>query len=254
MGSFDQLINTLRTIIATIEIERTTTAKAIELLADAKTAFGHISHGSNRPEATQVTQRYSQALEAIHEALGALTNSASQISQYMGHLGSGSPETVGQPTDSITGNSDTNATTSKTSDPVENVVERDSRGRVVPPGVRRLPSGRYPQNFEYAGRTYNGRLWTEKLAAKYPDGVRFTDDGFPDFSPYAIATVIFESNFVGDYSIDPARANQESGLAREPEGFTWHHHQDKKTMHLIPKELHQAVRHAGGASLMKGMK
>lgn len=128
---------------------------------------------------------------------------------------------------------------------------RDSRGRNVPPGVRRLPSGRYPANFQYAGRVYDGPRWTAELAERYPEGVRFTDDGFPGFEPYAVAKVSIEPHFAGNHTTDPAEANRKAGLPRTPEGYTWHHHQDTKTMLLVPMDLHEAVRHAGGTSIVK---
>lgn len=131
---------------------------------------------------------------------------------------------------------------------------RDSRGRVVPPGVTRLPSGRFPQNFEYAGRVYKGPQWTPKLVEKYPDGVRFTDDGFPDFGPYAEATVTFDPSFDGDRRIDEAEANRKAGLDDTPLHLTWHHHQNTTMMQLVPRDMHHAVRHAGGVSIMKGRK
>jgi len=122
----------------------------------------------------------------------------------------------------------------------------------VPQGVQRLPSGRYPQNFAYAGKVYDGPGWTPRLAEKYPNGVRFTADGFPDFAPYAQATVTFRPNFLGNRTTDFTEANGKAGLATMPDGYTWHHHQDTRTMLLVPIDLHDAVRHAGGVSIMKG--
>jgi filamentous hemagglutinin len=122
----------------------------------------------------------------------------------------------------------------------------------VPEGVQRLPSGRYPQNFTYAGKVYDGPQWTPELAERYPNGVRFTADGFPDFAPYATATVAIEPHFVGNYTSDITTATELAGLTRVPDGYTWHHHQDTRTMQLVPVDLHEAVRHAGGTSIMKG--
>jgi hypothetical protein len=131
-------------------------------------------------------------------------------------------------------------------------VRKDSRGRVIPDGVERLPSGRLPSNFEYAGRVYDGDKWTPKLAKKYPNGVRFTEDGFPDFAPYATHTVTFDPNFKGNHGSDFVDANKLAGLPATPDGYTWHHTQDGKTMQLIPRDLHRGVSHAGGVAIMKG--
>ncbi len=38
---------------------------------------------------------------------------------------------------------------------------------------------------------------------------------------------------------------------RETQNLTWHHHQDKTTMQLVPKDLNNKVPHTGGASLVK---
>jgi filamentous hemagglutinin len=125
--------------------------------------------------------------------------------------------------------------------------------RGAPAGVRRLPSGRMPANYRWAGRVYDGPEWTPRLKSRYPNGVRFTNDGFPDFSPYARpgSTVQFQPRFRGDVA-DEALANRRIGLTRTPDGYTWHHHQDTQTMMLVPTDLHRGVRHAGGASFLEG--
>ena len=38
---------------------------------------------------------------------------------------------------------------------------------------------------------------------------------------------------------------------RTPRGFTWHHHEDMKTMLLAPGDLHIAVQHTGGVAVHK---
>lgn len=129
---------------------------------------------------------------------------------------------------------------------------RPTGGATVPPGVRRLPSGRYPANYRYAGRVYDGPGWTPELQRRYPNGVRFTDDGFPDFSPYATHRVTMTPNFAGDRA-DFAAANRLANIrGGTPVDYTWHHHQDTRTMLLIPTEVHEAVRHAGGVAIMRG--
>jgi hypothetical protein len=100
-------------------------------------------------------------------------------------------------------------------------VQRRARGRV--------PGGRLPSNFEYAGKVYDGPKWTSELAAKYPNGVRFTEDGFPNFSPYATHTVTFDPTFKGNHSTDFAEANRMAGLEETPLDSTWHHTQPRST-------------------------
>lgn len=127
----------------------------------------------------------------------------------------------------------------------------DSRGREIPDEVQRLPSGRLPANWYYAGRVYDGEHWTPDLAARYPDGVRFTNDGFPDFSPYATHTVTFDPQYQGNTTTDFSNANRLAVLPRTPDDYTWHHHQDTRTMQLVPTEIHDAVRHAGGRAILR---
>ncbi|MET8776241.1 HNH endonuclease [Nocardia sp. NPDC004654] len=139
-------------------------------------------------------------------------------------------------------------------------LRKDSRGRVIPPGVNRLPNGKLPSNFEYAGKKYPVEKLPPDLRTKYPASVQFTHDGFPDFSPYAKNTVKFDRpqfdppRFTGNRSSDFTNANRMAGYRQTPDGYTWHHHQDGKTMQLVPTDLHDAVRHAGGVAIAKGMR
>jgi hypothetical protein len=121
----------------------------------------------------------------------------------------------------------------------------------IPAGVKRLPSGRLPPNYRWAGQVYNGEKWTPQLAAKYPNGVKFSPEGYPDFSPYATKTVTLENGFEG-YPTDFNTANKLAGLDDTPDGYTWHHNEDGTTMQLVPSDMHSAVRHAGGMALTGG--
>jgi hypothetical protein len=102
-------------------------------------------------------------------------------------------------------------------------------------------------NKKYAGQIY---YLSGDLAGKYPNGVKFTDDGFPDFSPYSKANLEIEG-LIGDHYYDFKKANETLGLKNTPAGYTWHHVEDGKTMMLVPSDIHGEVRHTGGASLIK---
>ncbi|MEO2078270.1 MAG: DNRLRE domain-containing protein [Bacillus sp. (in: firmicutes)] len=102
-------------------------------------------------------------------------------------------------------------------------------------------------NKKYAGQTYN---LSGDLSKKYPDGVKFTNDGFPDFSPYSKAKVQIEG-LKGNTSSDFTAANKAIGIKSTPSGYTWHHVEDGRTLMLVPTDLHQAVRHTGGAALIR---
>ncbi|QRJ58001.1 HNH endonuclease [Corynebacterium macginleyi] len=50
----------------------------------------------------------------------------------------------------------------------------------------------------------------------------------------------------------PHQADKQFGIDREYRKkyeLVWHHHEEEKRMQLIPKELHQQVRHTGGYAL-----
>lgn len=97
--------------------------------------------------------------------------------------------------------------------------------------------GRRPINSAYAGQVH-------------PSGVRFTEQGFPDFSPYSEANARL-TNLTGNYSKDAALANRAVGLHTTPRDYVWHHVEDGVTMQLIPRSVHNAVRHTGGAAVIR---
>jgi hypothetical protein len=122
--------------------------------------------------------------------------------------------------------------------------------RLAPDGTEILPiGGRFPINSKYAGTIMPASALPPKLRAKYPNGVKFTSDGFPDFSPYAIKTVKPKA-LTGNRGIDENKANASAGLSATPPNCTWHHHEDGVTMQLVPADLHDAVRHTGGAAVI----
>jgi hypothetical protein len=113
----------------------------------------------------------------------------------------------------------------------------------------RLPSvekvgPRYPIGSRHAG---NNVPLPPAVAAKYPAGVRFNAKGFPDFSPYRRAEASFP--ITGKHKIDERIANRKAGLKKTPEGYTWHHVEDTRTMLLVPTDLHDAVKHTGGVAV-----
>ena len=130
------------------------------------------------------------------------------------------------------------------------ILEARVRPEDLPPGLRKTYEtlGRMPRN----GMKYHeGELvkLPPALKAKYPKGVRFTPEGFPDFTPYARKIVSLTEWGPTRYA-DFARANKLAGLAKTPEGWVWHHSEDG-TLQLIPFDLHQEVQHTGGVALNK---
>ena len=56
----------------------------------------------------------------------------------------------------------------------------------------------------------------------------------------------------GKHNVDFLSADKAAGFKKRPQDYTWHHHHDGKTMELVPKDIHKAVRHTGGVAKTKG--
>lgn len=109
---------------------------------------------------------------------------------------------------------------------------------------------RMPRNSSvFAGKRYTGL--SPKLQAKYPKGIKFKENGFPDFTDYLTKRVRVKG-LTGNSTHDSALANEAAGFNSTPEGYTWHHHEDGVTMELVPSDLHSAVQHTGGAAIIRG--
>ena len=136
-------------------------------------------------------------------------------------------------------------------------------------------SGRGVPNGDFAGKTYggpdwseetseeHGPQWSEELQEAYPDGVEIDEFGFPNFYPYASTEyppVLVELTTTSSKDIRLAyeAAGIDKDTAKElQEDWVWHHTHayDPETgrgeLILIPRDLHAAVKHAGGRSLHK---
>jgi len=103
----------------------------------------------------------------------------------------------------------------------------------------------------------------ENLAQEYPDGIKYKDNGKPDFTPsvpkgengkeYSVE-IDMKGNRTSDFK-DADAKSKAKGLKTKAEleadtgkKYTWHHHEDGKTMQLVPTELHRRVGHSGGVS------
>lgn len=89
-------------------------------------------------------------------------------------------------------------------------------------------------------------------------------NGYPVFEPFAIdvggqPAVISVSGLNGengnDFDLSDAEINRRLGNPdppwEQPPNTTWHHHEDCQTMVLIPRDVHQYLRHNGGASSLR---
>ncbi|PTO77638.1 hypothetical protein CWN84_10590 [Vibrio splendidus] len=87
----------------------------------------------------------------------------------------------------------------------------------------------------------NGHL----AGGKHPEtGIPFDKNGYPDFSSVSKKDVKIE--FTGSRRKDVKAANETGGFKKTPEGHVWHHHQDGKTMQLVPRDIYTKTGHDGG--------
>lgn len=76
-------------------------------------------------------------------------------------------------------------------------------------------------------------------------GVPFDEEGFPVFN----AEAEIDIDYTGTRYRDFKAAREAAGYSETPEGFTWHHHQNGRTMQLVDKQIHRLTGHTGGFSL-----
>lgn len=123
--------------------------------------------------------------------------------------------------------------------------------RIAPDGTEIKPvGGRFPINSKYAGKVMPAEALPVNLRAKYPSGVRFTSEGYPDLSPYAKRSLPVKG-LTGNRTKDAKTANRAAGFSDTPDGYTWHHHEDGVTMQLVPTDLHKAALHTGGVAVIR---
>jgi len=133
-------------------------------------------------------------------------------------------------------------------------VEKLHRVSKQPPEQRQIE--RKKVNYRLAGKTASISYFSKDLAHKYsePGFIRFNKNAYADFEPYAkekITSIKLTGDNGKDIKIAGDIMKRRYPDWKKPLGYTWHHHQDRKTMLLVPTDLHDAVRHSGGASLLR---
>lgn len=78
-------------------------------------------------------------------------------------------------------------------------------------------------------------------------GVPYDKLGFPVFDGLKVNIGKFSSR-----RVDEILANRAKGFGRTPDGFTWHHYQDGRTMQLVESAAHRGTPHTGGFSISQG--
>lgn len=119
-----------------------------------------------------------------------------------------------------------------------------------------------PPNRAYAGQVV--QFPDPVRAARFPQGIRVDDDGYPDFSPYARAAAEIAEPPEG-FGVDELRltdyVSANAALHAEghelwsdvppvatPHGWAWHHVAGTRRLELVPAEVKALLRHHGGLS------
>ena len=85
--------------------------------------------------------------------------------------------------------------------------------------------------------------------------IRYNSLGYPDFSKQLYKGTDglnqVRIKLTGSRRLDEAAANAAAGFRHTPDGFTWHHHEDRGLMQLVDERIHGDFWHSGGFSLNK---
>lgn len=86
--------------------------------------------------------------------------------------------------------------------------------------------------------------------------ITFDTNGFPDFTDHVVLInkkkQLYEIDMQGNYSSDFSIPDAKAGITekyRIDNKLTWHHHQDGRTMMLVPRDINGGIRHTGGKSI-----
>ncbi|WP_232379957.1 HNH endonuclease [Polyangium fumosum] len=101
-----------------------------------------------------------------------------------------------------------------------------------------------------AGQARTATIRNGHLAGKkHPEtGVPFDAEGYPDFKAAGVVKKEVKIAQTGKRPKDEKLANDAAGIDVTPKDHTWHHHQDGKTMQLVPTDIHKATGHTGGVA------
>ncbi|GAB4212059.1 MAG: hypothetical protein OHK0022_47400 [Roseiflexaceae bacterium] len=252
------------------ESESTEQEKKAGLAAIKSTQQAYAEDGAISREGADAVVASVKATNPVFERLSVVSNQNRWDYQYVFRKQkklTGLPQKNGKDAKDRTDTLDTHEDGKNTKSKQENTYndEKPYKGAdrtpfYIPAGEnRRLPSSKKAIQ---EGRTF--KLTNNKLSEKYPEGITFTLNGYPDFTPHAVAKVKIQPGF---NQYDNKRANDEliaqigkeeydnkfnnKDLTKAPSGYVWHHHQDLQTMQLVPKDLHDEIRHSGGRAINK---
>jgi RHS repeat-associated protein len=148
-------------------------------------------------------------------------------------------------------------------------IGKKGKGPSKPAAAKKAPKAkrkpREPRTFEKRVVHRDGSI-TYTFKKKDGSTVNVTyRNGHPDFKPFLYKGPPGKGEVPikltpGDRPADFRNANDEAGFmgkrgeataTSHPDGYTWHHHEDGKTMQLLPTDVHDAAPHTGGFSKAK---
>jgi hypothetical protein len=130
-----------------------------------------------------------------------------------------------------------------------------------------------PKNGKWSGDAGNSNFWPNKVPSKSKhnlddlqrlvgkDGIKF-EKGYPDFTAYRKGHVNVP-NMTGEHAKDVSKAAKEFVQNKQfknkkaakdyatKHDLAWHHEPDGKTMSLVPRIVHDNVKHHGGADALR---
>ena len=115
-------------------------------------------------------------------------------------------------------------------------------------------NGKRVRNYRYAGKVVSIGKIAPKLKWKYKKPIRYNRNGYPDFSSYSketVKTIKLTGNHGKDVRTVEKILKRRNPKWKKRPRYTWHHHQDGKTMQYVPTDLHSAIPHSGGASRLR---
>ncbi|KIE05775.1 hypothetical protein NF27_CY00110 [Candidatus Jidaibacter acanthamoeba] len=216
---------------------------------------------AQRPSSGSTTQRPSSSSTATSKP-STTTNqrpsSAGSSNQRSSTSGSSSYSSRGSSSSSSSSSSEkTNFSFASKQSQSTTTAGRTETKKKVPDTVEKIGKNLPRNAANFTGKKVDFDKLPESIKArypnlkeKYPDGIWFKENGCPNFTPHAIL-IVEVTGLNGEHGHDSGKANKAVGYKETPDGYTWHHHEDGKTMELVPKDLHDAIKHTGGASKLR---
>lgn len=141
--------------------------------------------------------------------------------------------------------------------PGTDITDQIKSGRIKPQGDKWRYANNWKKWVDRGGRVVEYGDGTFDLIDAKGNRVRYSVDGYPDFTPYldhpsGVRTAEIPEGFDAKRYPDYKKANTRSGHPEwgdsPPDNYRWHHHQNGHTMQLVPEWMHTLFKHAGGIS------